>query len=51
MRKNGVEKFPDPRDGMMSLNEGIADDPDFEKAQEACQDIMGGDGFRAGKGA
>lgn len=42
MRKNGVEEFPDPEGGgMMRMNEGIADDPDFKKAQEACQDIMG----------
>jgi hypothetical protein len=42
MRKNGVEKFPDPKEGMMRMNGEIAKDPDFEKAQEECQDIMGG---------
>jgi hypothetical protein len=51
MRKNGVEKFPDPKGGMMRMNEDIADDPDFKKAQEACQDIMGGPGLKTGKGA
>lgn len=52
MRKNGVEEFPDPKGGMMRMNEGIADDPDFEKAQEACQDIMGGPRLSTGgKGA
>lgn len=51
MRKNGVEKFPDPKGGMMRMNEAIADDPDFKKAQEACQDIMGGPGIKSGKGA
>jgi hypothetical protein len=51
MRKNGVEEFPDPEGGMMRMNEGIADDPDFEQAQEACQDLIGGPGLRSGKGA
>jgi hypothetical protein len=51
MRKNGVEDFPDP-DGMgIRIDGGIGDDPDFKKAQEACQDIMGGPGLRSGKGA
>ncbi len=44
MRENGVEKFPDPNDGMMRMTEDIAEDPDFEKAQEACQKFMGGPG-------
>ena len=51
MRKNGVEEFPDPDGGMMRMNEDIADDPDFEKAQEACQDLIGGPGLRSGKAA
>ena len=51
MRKNGVEEFPDPDGGMMRMNEGIADDPDFVKAQEACQDLMGGPVLESGKGA
>ncbi|KRC63800.1 hypothetical protein ASE12_02870 [Aeromicrobium sp. Root236] len=42
MREHGVEKFPDPKGGAMRMDEGIAEDPDFEKAQEACQKYMGG---------
>ncbi|MFI5690579.1 hypothetical protein ACIA58_01975 [Kribbella sp. NPDC051586] len=42
MRKNGVEKFPDPKPdqrGIM-IGPGVADDPDFQKAQDACQSIL-----------
>ncbi|MFC6158877.1 hypothetical protein [Kribbella jiaozuonensis] len=42
MRKNGVEKFPDPKPdqpGIM-IGPGVADDPDFQKAQGACQSIL-----------
>lgn len=42
MRKNGVEDFPDPKDGMMRIDKLIGEDPDFEKAQQACRKIMGG---------
>ena len=42
MRKNGVEEFPDPKGGMMRMDDTIAKDPDFEKAQEACQKHLGG---------
>jgi hypothetical protein len=42
MRKNGVEAFPDPNRGMMRMDDKIAKDPDFQKAQEACQKFMGG---------
>lgn len=48
MRKNGVEEFPDPEDGRMRMNEGLVDDPDFKKAQEKCQDIMGGGPLKSG---
>ena len=44
MRKNGVEKFPDPKPdqrGIM-IGPGVADDPDFKKAQETCQSILAG---------
>lgn len=43
MRDNGVEAFPDPDPdgGGMRITPEIAEDPDFEAAQEACQDIMG----------
>jgi hypothetical protein len=42
MRKNGVEMFPDPKPdqrGIM-IGPGVADDPDFQKAQDACQSIL-----------
>jgi hypothetical protein len=42
MRENGVDAFPDPQpDGGIMINEEIADDPDFKKAQEKCQGLMG----------
>jgi hypothetical protein len=49
MRKNGVEDFPDPKDGGIRINEDIAKDPDFKKAEEACRDIMGGPGGKVSK--
>jgi hypothetical protein len=44
MRKNGVEKFPDPKPGQrgIMIGPGVGDDPDFQKAQEACQSILAG---------
>jgi hypothetical protein len=44
MRKNGVEKFPDPKPGQRGIMIGpeVGDDPDFQKAQEACQSILAG---------
>ena len=51
MRDNGVEDFPDPKNGMMRMNESIADDPDFQKAQEACQKFMGGPKVASGDDA
>ncbi|GAA2797418.1 hypothetical protein [Kribbella solani] len=42
MRKNGVEKFPDPKPdqrGIM-IGPGVADDPDFKTAQAACQNLL-----------
>lgn len=50
MRKNGVENFPDPKDGGIRINEDIGKDPDFKKAQEACGDIMGGPGGKKSEG-
>ncbi|MEV6969466.1 hypothetical protein AB0M47_30575 [Hamadaea sp. NPDC051192] len=43
MRENGVEKFPDPdpNQGGIRIDGSIADDPDFPKAQQACEKIMG----------
>ena len=49
MREHGVEKFPDPKGGAMRMDEDIAEDPDFEKAQEACQKYMGGPMMKGGK--
>jgi len=42
MRKNGVEKFPDPKPGQRGIQIGpeVGDDPDFQKAQDACQSIL-----------
>jgi hypothetical protein len=42
MRDNGVEKFPDPdpNQGGMRINGDIAGDPDFEKAQKACEQYI-----------
>ena len=42
MRKNGVEDFEDPQGGMMKMDKSMADDPDFRKAQEKCQDLISG---------
>ncbi|TCC58899.1 hypothetical protein E0H73_26745 [Kribbella pittospori] len=44
MRKNGVEKFPDPKPGQrgVMIGPGVGDDPDFKKAQETCQSILAG---------
>lgn len=50
MRKNGVEEFPDPSPDQpgVRVDKKIADDPDFESAQKACQDILSG-GSQGGK--
>lgn len=42
MRDNGVENFPDPDGGRMTIDGSIAEDPDFEKAQKACEKLMPG---------
>ncbi|TDU90766.1 hypothetical protein EV138_4361 [Kribbella voronezhensis] len=44
MRKNGVEKFPDPKPGQRGIviDKATADDPDLQKAQETCQPILAG---------
>lgn len=43
MRDNGVEAFPDPDpdEGGMRIDLEVGEDPDFESAEEACQDILG----------
>lgn len=44
MRKNGVEKFPDPKPGQRGIliDGETGKDPDLQKAQEACQGILAG---------
>ncbi|GAA2087030.1 hypothetical protein [Actinomadura alba] len=44
MRKNGVEKFPDPKPGQRGVQIGpeVGDDPDFQNAQKQCQEILAG---------
>ncbi|SFK06246.1 hypothetical protein SAMN05216275_116114 [Streptosporangium canum] len=48
MRENGVEEFADPPAGQrgIRINEKIAEDPDFPKAQKQCEGI-----FRGGPGS
>ncbi|TDD92168.1 hypothetical protein E1293_01255 [Actinomadura darangshiensis] len=45
MRKNGVEKFPDPdpnQPGIRIDKNTVGDDPDLETAQQACQKVLQG---------
>jgi hypothetical protein len=44
MRKNGVEKFPDPQPGQQGIRitGEVAEDPDLQQAEEKCQDLLGG---------
>lgn len=45
MRRNGVEKFPDPKPGQRGImidKKTVGDDPDLETAQQKCQDILQG---------
>ncbi|MBO3737964.1 hypothetical protein [Actinoplanes flavus] len=42
MRDNGVEAFPDPENGGIRIDGGVAEDPDFEAAEKACASIMQG---------
>ncbi|RKS71743.1 hypothetical protein BZB76_4550 [Actinomadura pelletieri DSM 43383] len=45
MRRNGVEKFPDPKPGQRGImidKRTVGDDPDLESAQRACQDVLQG---------
>ena len=44
MREHGVEDFPDPEPDQkgIQVDKSLASDPDFEDAQKACQDILGG---------
>jgi hypothetical protein len=45
MRDNGVESFPDPNpEGGIQIGPDQADDPQFEAAQELCnEDVLGGE--------
>jgi hypothetical protein len=38
MRDNGVERFPDPDGGPMTLDPSIVEDPDLPRAQQKCAD-------------
>ncbi|MFJ6571666.1 hypothetical protein ACIQNU_30095 [Streptomyces sp. NPDC091292] len=42
MRDEGVEEFPDPKSGGIQLDGSIMKDPDFKKAEKACQSVRGG---------
>lgn len=48
MRDNGVEDFPDPEPGRgIQLDGGVAQDPDFEKAQQECDKYAPSDSQRS----
>lgn len=42
MRDNGVEAFqdPDPNQPGIRIDKSVADDPDFEAAQQTCQELL-----------
>ncbi len=46
MRDEGVDDFPDPEpNGGIALDGAVMEDPDYEAAEETCQDILpAGDG-------
>lgn len=48
MRENGVEAFPDPKPNQrgIRITPEVGEDPDFEAAQQECQELLQG----AGKG-
>ncbi|MFD0318128.1 hypothetical protein [Streptomyces flavalbus] len=51
MRDHGVEDFPDPEPGRgIQIDQGIAEDPDFEKAQQACEKYGPQGGTRSSDG-
>jgi hypothetical protein len=41
MRDNGVENFPDPKDGGIQIDGSVGDDPDFKAADEKCGKLFG----------
>ncbi|HTJ38263.1 MAG TPA: hypothetical protein VL738_33925 [Dactylosporangium sp.] len=44
MRDNGVEAFPDPEPGQVGvrIDRSVAEDPDFDNAQQKCQSTLAG---------
>ncbi|WP_129842032.1 hypothetical protein [Streptomyces sp. RFCAC02] len=40
MRENGVDDFPDPQSGGISLDGAVMSDPDYAAADEACQRLL-----------
>ncbi|WP_434441790.1 hypothetical protein [Lentzea sp. E54] len=48
MRDNGVEAFPDPEPGNpgIKITRDVGQDPDFQTAQQACQDKLASAGGR-----
>ncbi|MCT2585416.1 hypothetical protein [Actinophytocola gossypii] len=50
MRDNGVEEFPDPEPGQggIRIDRGVAQDPDFDAAQRTCQEVLAGPGAEGG---
>ncbi|MCX5359817.1 hypothetical protein OG864_14020 [Streptomyces sp. NBC_00124] len=48
MRDNGVEEFPDPEPGKgIQLTGPVVEDPDFEKAEKACERYGPGGGEKS----
>jgi hypothetical protein len=47
MRDNGVEAFPDPEPGSggMKMTGEVGNDPDFQTAQQACQELLASAGI------
>ena len=50
MRDNGVDDFPDPSSGVFTAGADVQNDPDFDTAMGACQDLLpnGGNGTVSG---
>jgi hypothetical protein len=44
MRENGVEDFPDPKDGGIRLDGKVFEDPDFKAAEKKCSKRRAGGG-------
>jgi hypothetical protein len=51
MRKNGVPNFPDPQDGRFLIGNGVdPNSPQFQKAMQACRQLLPGGGQVVGGG-